>query len=123
MLFAILGMLIAALEVYVWLFRANSYASPNPITIGLPVVIAVGILKRPASERVAILTFAGLLAISLNRALVAQQLLVHVLVFGGAAYLAWWTYRRPDVDRLVFRRLVVLLAATLVGFVLVWLSR
>src|SRR5260221_14535728 len=53
-LFAILGMLIAAPEAYVWLFRANTYASPNVITIGLPVVIAVGIFKRPAHERGAI---------------------------------------------------------------------
>jgi hypothetical protein len=87
--FAILGLVLATVEVYTWLFRPNSYASVNPITIGLPVVIAAGVLKRPANERGAILTFAAMLAVSLNRALVSSQALVHVLILGGAIYLVW----------------------------------
>lgn len=121
MTFTILGILVAVLEVYVWLFRPNSHTSPNAITIGLPIVIAVGILKRPANERTAILAFAAMLAVSLNRALIAQQALVHVLVLGGAAYLAWWGYRRPDVNRAAFKRLAMGVGVTLGGFVLVWL--
>jgi hypothetical protein len=121
MTFAILGTLVAVLEVYVWLFRPNSYTSPTVITIGLPIVIAAGILKRPANERTAILTFAAMLAISLNRALIAQQALVHVSVLGGAAYLGWWGYRRPDVNRTAFKRLAIGVGVTFGGFVLVWL--
>jgi hypothetical protein len=87
--FAILGLFLATVDVYGWLFRPNSFASVNPITIGLPIVIAAGVLKRPANERTSILTFAAMLAVSLNRALVASQALVHVLIVGGAIYLAW----------------------------------
>jgi hypothetical protein len=121
MLFAILGMLIAVLEAYVWLFRPDSHTSPNAMTIGLPIVIAAGVLKRPAKERAAILTFAAMLAVSLNRALIAQQTLVHVLVFGGAAYLAWWAHRRAGVNRAAFRWFAVLVGITVGGFALVWL--
>ena len=123
MTLAIVGMLVAVLEVYVWLFRPNSHPSPNVITIGLPIVIAAGILKRPANERTAILTFAAMLALSLNRALIAQQALIPVLVFGGAAYLACWGYRRPDVNRAAFKRFAMGVGVTLGGFVLVWLWR
>jgi hypothetical protein len=120
MIYAILGMLMATLEAYVWLFRPNSHASPNPITIGLPIVIAAGILKRPANERAAILTLAAMLALSLNRALIAPQMLVHVVVFAGAAYLAWWAYRRADVNRAAFKRLAIVVGVTLAGFAIVW---
>jgi hypothetical protein len=121
MMFAILGMLMAILEAYVWLFRPNSHASPNPITIGLPLLIAAGILKRPTKERAAILTFAAILAVSLNRALIAQQMLVRVTVFAGAAYLTWWGHRTGDVNQATFKRLAVVAGATLGGFVIVWL--
>jgi len=93
-------MLLAVFDVYAWLFRPNSFASVNPITIGLPIVVAAGILKRPAKERGAILTFAAMLAVSLNRALIAPQALVHLVVFGGAIYLVWSGYQngRPEPD-------------------------
>jgi hypothetical protein len=119
-MFAILGLLMAALEVYAWLFRPNSFIFVNPITIGLPIVIAAGVLKRPANERAAILTFAAMLAVSLNRALIAPQLLGHVLVFGGAIYLVWSGYRAADLDRTAFKRLAIAVAVTVAGFLLVW---
>lgn len=119
-MFAILGLLLAALEVYAWLFRPNSLASVNPITIGLPIVIAAGILKRPAKERGAILTFAVMLAVSLNRALIAPQVLVHLVVFGGAIYLVWSGYRTADLNRMAFKRFAIAVAATIAGFLLVW---
>lgn len=121
MTYAIVSILFATLETYVWLFRPNSHASPNPITIGLPLVVAAGIFKRPANERAAILTFAAIGAVSLNRALIAQQSLVHVVVFGGAGYLAWWAYRSAEVSRAAFKRLAVVMGVTLGGFVLAWL--
>lgn len=121
MTLAILGMVLAILEAYAWLFRPNSFASINAITIGLPIVIAAGVLKRPASERLAILTTAGIAAVSLNRALIGQPTLVRVLVFGGAGYLMWWGYRSAEVNRRVFKRLAIVGAVTLGGFVLVWL--
>jgi hypothetical protein len=121
MLFAILGMLIAVLEAYVWLFRPTSHPSPNALTIGLPIAIAAGVLKRPANERAAILTFAAMLAVSLNRALIAPQTPVHVLVFAGAAYLTWWAHRTAGVNREAFKRLAVLAGVTVCGFALVWL--
>ena len=121
MTYAIVSILFATLETYVWLFRPNSHASPNPITIGLPLVVAAGIFKRSANERAAVLTFAAIGAVSLNRALIAQQSLVHVVVFGGAGYLAWWAYRRAEVSRAAFKRLAVVMGVTLGGFALVWL--
>jgi hypothetical protein len=120
MMFAILGMLMVALEVYAWLFHPNSFASVNPITIGLPIVIAAGILKRPAKDRGAILTFAAMLAVSLNRALIAPQVLVHLVVFGGAIYLVWSGYRTADLSRTAFKRFAIAVAATVAGFLLVW---
>ena len=123
MIFAILGILMGALEIYAWLFRPNSSASVNSITIGLPIVIAAGVLKRPANERTAILTFAAMLAISLNHSLIAPQALGHVLVFGGAIYLAWWGYRTADLNRMAFKRCVLAVAVTVAGFLLVWAWR
>lgn len=120
MVFAILGILMAALEVYAWLFRPNSYVSVNPITIGIRIVIAVGVIKRPAYERAAILVFAAMLAVSLNRALIAPQALVHILVFNGAIYLAWWGSRAADVHRTAFKRFAIAVAATVAGFLLAW---
>jgi hypothetical protein len=120
MIFAILGLLLAALEIYAWVFRPNTYASVNPITIGIPIVIAAGVLKRPANERAAILVFAAMLAVSLNRALIAPQALVHALVFGGAIYLAWWGSRPAEVNRTTFKRFAIVVAATVAGFLLVW---
>jgi len=119
-MFAILGLVMAALEVYAWLFRPNSFASINPITIGLPIVIAAGVLKRPANERATILAFAAMLAVSLNRALIAPQALVHVLVFGGAIYLAWSGYRTAGLNGMALKRLAIAVAVTVAGFLLVW---
>jgi hypothetical protein len=118
-MFLILGVLMAALEVYAWLFRPNSYASVNPITIGLPIVIAAGVLKRPANERADILTFAVMLAVSLNRSLIPPQALVHVLVFAGAIYLVWSGYRTADLNRMAIKRLAIAAAVTVAGFILV----
>jgi hypothetical protein len=120
MMFAILGILLAALEAYAWLFRPNSYASINPITLALPIVIAAGVLKRPAKERVGILAFAAILAVSLNRALVAEPMLVRVLVFGGAAWLMWWGYRH-NMNREAVKRFALAVVATVLGFLLLWL--
>jgi hypothetical protein len=120
MMFAIVGVLMAALEVYAWLFRPHSYASVNPITIGLPIVIAAGILKRPANERGALLTFAAMLAVSLNRALIPSEALVHALVFGGAVWLVWWGYRAADMNQKALKRLAIAMAAAVAGFLLIW---
>ena len=119
-MFAILGVLMAGLEIYALLFRPNSYASVNAITIGLPIVIAAGVLKRPANERAAILIFAALVAVSLNRAMIPLQALVHVLVFGGAIYLVWSGYRTADIDRLALKRFVIAVTVTVAGFLLLW---
>ena len=119
MIFAILGILMAALEIYAWLFRPNSHVSVNPFTIGLPILIAVGIFKRPTDERWAILVFAAILAVSLNRAVMAPQV-VRVLVFVGAIYLAWWGCRTSDLSRTDLKRLAIIVAATVAAFLLMW---
>jgi hypothetical protein len=62
-----------------------------------------------------------MLAVSLNRELIAQQTLVHVLVFGGAAYLAWRAHRTAGVNRAVFKRFAVVAGVTVGGFALLWL--
>lgn len=120
MVIPILGLLMAALEAYAWLFRPNSYASINPITIALPIVIAAGVLKRPANERPAILILAATLAVSLNRALIGPQALVHVLVFGGAMFMAWWGFRSAALNRAALKRFAIAVAVTGVGFLLAW---
>lgn len=120
MMFAIVGALIAVLEVYAWLFRPDSFRAIDPITIGLPIVIAAGILTRPATERTVILTTAALLAVSLNRALIPYPTLVHVLICGGAAYLMWWGHWNAAGDRASFRRLSIAVVATLGAFLLAW---
>jgi threonine/homoserine/homoserine lactone efflux protein len=61
-----------------------------------------------------------MLAISLNRVLIASQALVHVLVFGGAIYLAWRGYRTGDLNRKAFKRFAIVAAVVAAGFLFVW---
>ena len=121
-LFAVLGIVLVLLDVYVLTVRPSE-ASPSIVTIALPVLIAAGVLTRPARERVAILSFAVMLAAWLNRAVVTPQILVHGVVLGGAALLVWRSYRSPTTGRASRIRLLVAACASIVGFVLVWLWR
>jgi hypothetical protein len=119
MVFAILGVVVAVLEIYTLLFRPDSFASVNPITIGLPIVIGAGAFRRPVAERAPVLVFAAMLAVSLNRMLIVPQVLVHILVFGGALYLGWWGYR-VALRRRELKRLGVAVCVTVAGFLLIW---
>lgn len=120
MMFPILGLLMAVVELYAWLFRPNSYAPVNPITIGLPIAIAAGVLTRPANERPAVLIFAAMLFVSLNRVLIGPQALIRALVCGGAICLTWWGCGTSGWNAAALKRFAIVVAVTVAAFLLGW---
>src|SRR5262245_36896943 len=122
MIYPILGIVLAALDLYASLYRPSTQASPNAVTIGMPILIAAGILQRPTAERTSILVLAAMLGVWLNRVVIPQQAPVHLLVFAGALFLTWRAYRAPEAGRTADpRRLIVIVAVVLSAFALVWL--
>jgi hypothetical protein len=121
MIFPILGIVLVAIDAYATLIRPSAQVTPNAVTIAMPILIAAGILKRPANERASILVLAAMFGVWLNRVVIPAQAVVHVIVLAGAVFLTLEGYRNDALKRGNLQGFTIIVGAVLGAFALVWL--
>jgi hypothetical protein len=93
---------------------------PLVLTVGIPVLLALGMARRPRQERPAGLVLAATLGTALNRRALGNATVVHCAVLLGALFFGWLGYRLRDADSGQQRSLTVASLCVLGGFLVVW---
>lgn len=121
MAYLILGVLLAAIDLYAWRFRPTAPSAVNAVSVGIPILILAGVFRRPRKEWPAIVILAVSFALFLNRALIPSQPLAYGCVLGASIIVAILGYRLSAFDDTSKRRLGVATAAVLGAFAVFWL--
>jgi len=80
--------MLAAIEVWAAFATPRDMIMPPWIRIVLPVVFAASAYKHPRRDRAAIVVLGAIMLFALNRDLIGNPALVHILVLAGCAYVA-----------------------------------
>ena len=82
--YMILGVLLAAIDIYAWLFRPAAASRMDAFSVGIPILILVGVVKRPKNEWPAIVALAASFALFLNRVLIPSPRIAYACVLAAS---------------------------------------
>jgi len=118
MTYIVLGCGLALVEVWAMVSRRGGtfYALPQGLRLLMPVLIALGSLRRPRTERIPIVLFALGLGLAINRDLTGNTVAAHVAVITCGMSGAWFGYRSPTSSPLDRHRLLQTILFVVVAF-------
>src|SRR5438876_6568215 len=119
MTYVMFACFLVALEAYRFVSGRSGFVQPKTLTIGIPLVLALGTMKVARPERLALMMLAVTLELALNRSLLPNWIVAEALILPCAALTIWSGLKvRSKGGNL--RALAISVAVVLLTFVAVW---
>jgi hypothetical protein len=122
MVYAIIGIALAALDLYALFWEGTVGHHPFRLQdVAIPALLALTLLASPKTERLPILAMTATVAIALNQWLFGSGLFVHTLVLLGAVLTVWSGLAVRERAPVTTRERVIARLA-MAGVLAAWLS-